>query len=79
MPPVAPPDPGPPESTILRSNAGMIRDAYVEYKDGVNILVIRQIKFDANGSNPETKVIRLTPSEADDVCRLWHESQSTKK
>jgi len=49
-----------PPTTLLRNNPGMVRDAWLT-DDGY--LVIRQTKFGPDGTEPVTKVIRLSPEE----------------
>lgn len=62
MPPIAPHYPS---TMILRNNPGMFRDCWAEKDSAGNwIFAIRQIKFNAEGSNPVPKVIRLSQDEA---------------
>jgi hypothetical protein len=49
-----------PPTTILRNNPGMVRETWMT-DDGW--LVIRQTKYGPDGSEPATKVIRLSPEE----------------
>jgi len=67
---------------VLRGNAGMIRDVFVAedksaFKEGP-ILVIRQIKFNDDGSDGETKIIRLTLSEAEMLMTFWRDCVKPK-
>jgi hypothetical protein len=52
---------GYPATTLLRANAGMIRDCWIEEAEGY--LCIRQVKFNNDGSEPAAKIIRLSPDE----------------
>lgn len=59
------------ETHILRNNPGMIRDCWLEQgANDLTILVIRQMKFDSNGSGAETKVIRLVGDEINALIQL---------
>lgn len=52
-------------TTILRNNPGMFRDCWAEKDSTGNLVfVIRQIKFNTEGSEPVPKVIRLSQDEA---------------
>lgn len=62
-----------PTTKLLRNNPGMVRDCWMEKgSEGVDVLVIRQIKFDSNGSGPEAKVIRLVGEEIADLYDVIH-------
>lgn len=59
-------------SIVLRSDARLIRDAYVR-QDGAEgpILGIRQISRDEAENSPQVKIIRLAKKEADSMFKFW--------
>ena len=52
-------------TTILRANPGMIRDCWWEVEEGVDILVLRQIRIRPEAVMAEMKCIRLVGGEID--------------
>jgi hypothetical protein len=51
-----------PATTILRNNPGMLKDCWIETKDGEVVLRIRQVRFGESGG-PSTRTITLVDSE----------------
>ena len=82
----APPPPIP-DSTILRANAGMIREFWFQPDHDQQstdashmVLVIRQTKFTTtDGTAPETKLIRFTQSEWEVIHRAMNAELLKKK
>jgi hypothetical protein len=69
-------------SVILRANPGMIRDAFITEDKSLGdegpILAIRQVKFNGDGSDGETKLIRLTKAETEALITFWRDVRITK-
>ena len=63
-------------TTILRNNAGMMRDMWITEDEGY--LVLRQTKFDAGG-RVETKMIRLAPEEWEILRKMLNSITETDK
>jgi hypothetical protein len=52
-----------PQTSILRSNPGQLKDCWIENKDGEVILKIRQVSFFEKAGESHTKTIILVNEE----------------
>ena len=68
--------PKPPDQCLLRFNAGMIRDAFIADDNGEKVLGIRQTRFNEDGAQPDTKLIRLVPEEVEALFAFWNKTKN---
>jgi len=56
---------------IICGSPEMIKDAYINHE---KVLVLRQVKFDSNGSVTDSKVFRLMQNEVESLLKFWREN-----